>query len=204
MSLRRAQAEGPAGGPAARLYLVRHAAVTVRPDQPSEQWHLSFEGRQAAEALAEEPFWAGLGGLHTSPEPKATATAQRIAARHGLPIRIERDLREVEGRVWIAEGFQERVRRYLTGEPIDSWEPREAAQTRVRGCIDGIAARSEGSEVGVVSHGLALTLYLGDLLGLDATAAYQLWTGIGLPDVAVVDLHSRRLEREFRDAGAVK
>jgi hypothetical protein len=38
-----------------RLYLVCHAAVTVRPDQPASQWHLSPQGRVATEAFAHEP-----------------------------------------------------------------------------------------------------------------------------------------------------
>lgn len=180
-----------------RLHLVRHAAVTVRPNAAGPQWHLSPEGRAAAEALAEEPYWAELRGIHTSPEPKAVATAQRIAARHELSIRIEQDLREVENRGWVAEGYDDQVRRYLAGETIDSWERRDAALRRVRACIDGIAERHQGLEVGVVSHGLVLTLYLTDLLGLAAAASHELWAGMRFPDVAVVDPEARQLERAF-------
>lgn len=184
-----------------RLYLVRHAAVTVRPEQQPSQWRLSPEGRAATDALAGEPYWAGLRGLHTSPEPKAAATAQRIAARHGLPVWIERDLREVEGRAWVDEGLQELVRRYLAGEAVEGWEPREEALGRVRSCIDAIAARPGNADVAVVSHGLILTVYLSDLLGLDASASYELWMRIGFPDVAVVDTEARRVERRFGQRG---
>ena len=180
-----------------RLLLVRHAAVTVRPSAPGPQWHLSPEGRAAAGALADEPYWAELRGIHTSPEPKAVATAQRIAARHGLPIRIEQELREVENRGWVEEGYEDQVRRYLAGETIDSWGPRDAALRRVRACIDGIVERHQGLEVGVVSHGLVLTLYLTDLLGLDAVASHDLWASMRFPDVAVVDPEARQLERAF-------
>ncbi len=39
-----------------KLYLVRHAGVTVRPALPSALWHLSLEGRAAADVLADAPF----------------------------------------------------------------------------------------------------------------------------------------------------
>lgn len=180
-----------------QLYLVRHAGVTARPGQPAPGWHLSTEGRAAAEALADEPYWAGLPALHSSPEAKAVGTAQRIAARHGLPIRIEQDLREVENRVWVNQGYREQARRYLEGDAVHGWEPREVALGRVRACIDGIVARHREQAIAVVSHGLVLTLYLADLLGLGGAASYELWARIRFPDIAVVDPEARRLEREF-------
>ena len=179
-----------------RLYLVRHAAVAVRPDAPAAQWRLSPEGRAGAEALGAERFWADVASIATSPEPKAVATAQRIAAPHGLPLRIEPDLREVE-RGWAGEGYRELVRRYLAGEVVDGWEPREQVVGRVRACIDRTVAANAGRAVAVASHGLALTLYVAYLLGLDAAAAFDLWSRLRLPDLAVVDLETRRMEREF-------
>lgn len=181
-----------------RLYLVRHAGVTQRPELPGALWHLSPEGRRQAEELGKEPYWAGVRGLHTSSEPKAVGTAQRIASASDLPIRVEPELREVEGRPFVErEVYLDQARRYLAGEAVEGWEPRDEALARVRGCIDGIVGRHPGLEVGIVSHGLALTLYLSDLLGLDGAAAYELWAGIRMPDVAVVDPEARKLERAF-------
>jgi broad specificity phosphatase PhoE len=181
-----------------RLYLVRHGAVTVREEQPSAQWHLSAEGRAAVESLAGEPFWASLAIVYSSPEPKAVATAQRLAGPHKLALRIERDLREVE-RPWVAEGYEDVARRYLDGEAIAGWEARADALDRVRKCIDGIVA--QGEDTAVVSHGLALTLYLQDMLDLDAEASNALWRSIRFPDVAIVDPQARTLEREFGATG---
>ncbi len=180
-----------------RLLLVRHAMPTIRPDAPGADWRLSPKGRAGAAALAEEPYWADLSVIHTSSEPKAIGTAQRIAAHHGLRILIEDGLREVGGRPWTGEGYSELGRRYLAGEPVGQWEPAEAALARVRDCIDGIVARSEGSDAALVSHGLALTLYLADLLGLDADASFVVWSGMRLPDVAIIDPAARRVARQF-------
>lgn len=180
-----------------RVYLVRHAAVTVRADAPAEQWHLSPEGRAAAEALAEDPRWASVALVYTSPEPKAVATAQRIAARHGLAIVIERDLREVDGRAWTSEDYREVVRRYLAGETVDSWAACDGARERIRSCIERIAAQQASDEIAIVSHGLVLTLYVSDLLGLDAAGAHDLWSRMRYPDAAIVDPQARQVERAF-------
>lgn len=180
-----------------RLYLVRHAAPAVGgPESPAVHWHLSPEGRAAADALAGAPYWSELSVLYTSPEPKALGTAQRIAARHGLPIRVERDLREVEGRSWANEGYEDLARRYLAGEDV-GWEAKAAVLTRVRSCIDRIVKRGEGSDAAVVSHGLALTVLLADRLALDGSAAHELWSRMRLPDVAVLDTETGTLAREF-------
>ena len=181
-----------------RLYLVRHSCVTVRPERPGAEWHLSQEGRAAADALADAAHWTELDAIHTSPEPKASSTAQRITARHGLPIHIERDLREVEGRSWTDQAeYRQQVRRYLAGEDIEGWEAIQEVQHRVRACIESIIEQDAGRDVAVVSHGLALTVYLAGLLELDAAAAYKMWAGIRFPDIAIVDPRARCLERAF-------
>lgn len=179
------------------LCLVRHSTVAPDANLPGPQWHLSPEGREAAGALAREPFWQELHGIHTSVEPKAVATAQRLAAPHELPIRIERDLREVEGCEWVASGYAGQVGAYLAGEPPDGWEPVEVARSRVRACIDGIVERHTERNVGIVSHGIVLTLYLADVLNLDANAAIDLWRSIRFPDVAIFDPERKQFEREF-------
>jgi broad specificity phosphatase PhoE len=167
------------------LHLVRHAAVTVRPEIDGPLWHLSPEGRAGADALAGEPFWQDVERLLASSEPKAYGTGQRIAAKHGLPLRIEHDLREVSDRAWVAGGYEELVRRYFAGENV-GWEPRDAALARVRACIEAIASTADG-DVAVVAHGLVLTLYLSDLLGLDSPAAFELWSRIRFPDVCTLE-----------------
>ena len=182
------------------LYLVRHSQVGVQAERPGPEWHLSEEGRTASEALGQEPRWGTLARLYTSPEPKAVATAQRLAAPHGLLITIEAALREVENRPWVGEGYAEQVRRYLAGEAADPWEAKAGALDRVRACLAGISGRHPEGDVGVVSHGLVLTIYLADLAGLDGAAAYELWQRIRMPDVAVVDPVAATIERAFGES----
>ncbi len=179
-----------------QLYLVRHAAVVVRPDQPSEQRHLSPDGRAAAEALASEAGWTTLARLYTSSEPKAIATAQRIATRNGLPITIEPALGEIE-RPWTGGDYRELARRYLLGEPVEGWEPHDAATDRIRASVEAITSAHGEAGLGVVSHGLILALYLAQLLELDGPATADFWDGISFPDYAIVDLEAHRLVRPF-------
>ena len=179
-----------------KLYLVRHAAATVRPELPSTQWHLSPEGRAAADALAEESFWPAVRGIDMSAEPKAAATAQRIAARHGLPICVEPELREVE-RPWTEGDYAHFAYSYLAGGAVDGWEARAQALTRMQRSIDRIVAQRDGRDFVIVSHGLALTLYLSHVLALDIVTAWELWSEMRFPDLAILDLGSHRLERSF-------
>ena len=131
------------------------------------------------------------------PDPEDIATAQRLAAPHSLPIRTDDALREVGGRPWVGEGYAEQAERYLAGELLVDWEPAETVLARVRGCIEGILTQHEGADAALVSHGLVLTLYLGDLLGLDASASYDAWRGIRLPDVAIIDPGAKRVVKAF-------
>jgi broad specificity phosphatase PhoE len=175
-----------------RLYLVRHAAVTVRPEAPSALWHLSPDGRTAAAALAEHDQWASVATVYCSSEPKAIGTAQRIAWRHGLRLQIEHDLHEVE-RPWTEGDYRALVRRYFAGDTLDGWEPSKSALARVRGAIEAIV--TAGGDAAIVSHGLALMLYISDLIGLDGAQTFEMWSGISFPDVAAVE--DGRLVRRF-------
>ncbi len=179
------------------LYLVRHAAVTPRPEEPGALWHLSPEGRAAAEQLGAEAYWSDVSMIYTSDEPKAVATAQRLAAPNDLPIRIERYLREVEGRAWVDSGYAEQVHAYLSGDGPKGWEPIDEARSRMRDAIDAIDGRHADKDVGVVSHGIVLALYLSDVVGLSTTQAIELWEGIRFPDVAIFNPTEDSFEREF-------
>jgi broad specificity phosphatase PhoE len=178
------------------LYVVRHAAAQVIPDRPSEQWHLSPAGRAAADALAREDVWATLAELYCSAEPKAIATAQRIAAHNALSIAVELALGEVH-RPWTDGDYRDAARRYLRGEAIAGWEPREAVTERVRACLNSIVSQHGEADIGIVSHGLAVSLLVSDVLSLDDEATAMLWDGIGFADYAAIDVASRQLRRPF-------
>ncbi len=78
------------------LYLVRHAEVLLRGDQPMTEWQLSPTGEQQARDLSRSPVWRDLTLIASSPEAKAVATAQPTADAAGLELQIEPDLHEVD------------------------------------------------------------------------------------------------------------
>ena len=122
--------------------LVRHAMTIVDRARPSEEWVLSDDGREAARALRLS------GSARSSSEPKALETA-RLA---GLDATPDDRLREVR-RPW-SDDYEADVARYLACEDLPGWEPREAALVRLHDVLDGFDGIA-------VTHGLAISLYLG-------------------------------------------
>lgn len=122
--------------------LVRHAMTIVDRSRPSEEWVLSDDGRAAARALRLA------GPARSSSEPKALETA-RLA---GLDATPDDRLREVR-RPW-SDDYAADVERYLGGEDLPGWEPRATALERLHAALDGF----EGV---AVTHGLAISLFLG-------------------------------------------
>jgi broad specificity phosphatase PhoE len=174
------------------VYLVRHVEVALVDGVPAHEWLPTQAGLEAARRLATVPSWRDVDLVATSTEPKARATAEPIAASAGVPVRAEGDLREVAREPAPLVGAAEhgdRVRRYLEGEPIEGWEPREHAHRRFERCLDGLVAETHGS-LAIVSHATVLALYLG--LTPDE------WAAIPLPAVAVADPRDRRLLRPFQ------
>lgn len=167
----------------ARLVLVRHAAVELVDGVPPEEWRLTEAGEAAAAELAESPSLAGVERAVSSPEPKARATAEAL----GLPVELDDRLCEVRRageRVRTLDEHRERVARYLAGEPPEGWEPLEDVQRRVVAAIE----EHEGP-LAVVSHGMALTLYLAWLRGRPPDL--EEWREMPLPAVCVVDRAAR-------------
>ena len=65
------------------LILVKHAMPTLEPEVPSRAWHLSDAGRARCLPLAEQIAAYRPVAIAASAEPKATETAQIVAAPRG-------------------------------------------------------------------------------------------------------------------------
>ena len=182
-----------------RLVLVRHAQVRLDPELAPERWELTAEGRAAADRLARLDLLAGVEAVVTSPEPKARATAEPIAAAVGVELRVERGLREAErGAAPVDDraAFVARVDAWLDGTPVPGWEERDAAAERIVACIERLLDGSSG-DLAVVSHGTVLSLYLARLRRQERVALTD-WEAIPLPAVAVVDPVERRILESWR------
>ena len=158
---------------------MRHAQPAIRADVPAPRWELSAEGRAAAARLAEDPAFDGVRVVASSPEPKAVATAEPIAARLRVTVTIDDDLRETERPdipILSVADHEALVARYLEGESLDGWEPHAEVRARMTAAIERL--RDVDGDVAVVSHGRALALHLG--------LSPEEWAAIPLPAVVAV------------------
>jgi len=144
------------------VILVRHALPEVVPGVPPAEWELGPAGRAAARDLA-----ARLDGalVVSSDEPKALQTAEEIAAHLGAELIVDHRLAEAQRPGEWDPGYRGRAARYVGGEAVDGWEPRAEVLARI-----SAAARGDI----VVTHGLALTLFVG--------RGPEFWAALRFPD----------------------
>ena len=82
-----------------RVFLVRHCQASGNLDgvfQGSIDTDITQTGQQQLEQLRERFRLQKLDAVYTSPLLRARLTADAVNFYHGLPVRIEQDLREIE------------------------------------------------------------------------------------------------------------
>lgn len=77
-----------------RLVLVRHGKPEIEEGTPSTQWPLSQPDLEAAASLATQLLDFKFQSITSSPELKATGTAEAIAEKLGLKVELDDDLAE--------------------------------------------------------------------------------------------------------------
>ncbi|MGH2934268.1 MAG: histidine phosphatase family protein [Gaiellaceae bacterium] len=134
------------------LLLVRHGETDWNAER---RWQghtdvpLNERGREQARALGEEIASAGrVDAIYASDLSRAHDTARIIAARLGVPVVVDRDLREID--VGSREGLMGDIDRPWDGEP------HEAHAERILRAVHRIAERHPGERVLVVTHGGSL------------------------------------------------
>ncbi|MFG3347608.1 histidine phosphatase family protein [Streptomyces sp. NPDC048018] len=117
------------------------------------------QARAAADALARR---GGIGAIVTSPMRRCQETAHWAAARLGLSVRVDRDLREADFGAW--EGLTFAQVRERHPDDLDAWlaspesppsgggETMRQVTRRVTAVRDELLARHAGATVLVVSH----------------------------------------------------
>jgi broad specificity phosphatase PhoE len=165
------------------LLLVRHSVPEIDPTRPAEEWRLSEEGRARCGPLATRLAGYGPAALVSSTEPKAWETAELLARLLGLDVRESDALRETARRTvpWLAPEEFRRALRALFERPdeVAFGEERAVdALARFSSAVEGLDERTI-----VVSHGTVISLYVASRTGRDA---FELWSGLRLPDLVVV------------------
>jgi broad specificity phosphatase PhoE len=166
---------------AAPITYVRHAMAAVEEGVDPADWHLGEATREQARTWADRlEVGEGIGALVSSTEPKALETAVAIAERWPAEVREDDRLREAT-RPWIGTGYRALAHRYLRGEAHEGWEPQAAVAERIAGAVGDARDAAAGAAVVIVTHGLALSIHLGDRLGADFDRE-SFWSRLAFPD----------------------
>jgi probable phosphoglycerate mutase len=183
-----------------RLLLVRHGRTEWnRLGRIQGQTDVALDAEGQAQAAALAPVIAGFDpvAIWSSDLERAAATANRIGAEVGHLPRFDARLRErsfgdLEG-ISHAE-FREQAPRdydaFRAGDfdQIASAEPSDVVASRMGQATDELLSRmGEGEAAVVVSHGAALKLLVGSLLGLSPTASVA--TLVGMANCAWTEIH---------------
>ncbi len=108
--------------------------------------------------------------IYSSDLARAVNTAEPLARLTGLPVSLDKDLRERHGGAW--EGLTDREIREFYPEAYQTWsppdgEPTAAVADRAAGAFERIADNMPGGTLTVVvSHGAAIGVGMSRLLGL--------------------------------------
>ncbi|MFJ9826748.1 histidine phosphatase family protein [Streptomyces sp. NPDC101160] len=150
------------------LVLLRHGETLLTPQRRlsgsgGSNPGLSPAGRRQADAVADAlAHRGGIEAVVTSPMRRCQETAQPVAARLGLRVQVDPDLREADFGAWEGLTFAEVRERHP--DDLSAWfaspeaPPSGAGETmhqvtrRVAAVRDGLLARYAGATVLVVSH----------------------------------------------------
>ena len=160
-----------------QLLLIRHGETDWNSAgrwQGHSDTPLNEEGRRQASALAE--LLDGADVVYSSDLARAKETAEILAARLTLPVRLDARLRERSFGSWegltsveIEERFPDDHRRWQAGEGFGATdaEPFEVFAARIRGFLEDVLGRHDGETVLVVAHGGSIRVIHALARGLD-------------------------------------
>lgn len=185
-----------------RVFLIRHGQTEPNRlgliqgqglDAP-----LNATGQAQAAALAARFADVPLDAVIASPMRRARATAEAVAAPHGLPVALDAGWMEMHWGVF--EGlaptddtdavFRRIVASWASGDfddRVEGGEPLLDVQARVLGAWQRLLDAHAGQTVAVVSHGRALRVLLASLLHADGLRAMPVFehSNTGVNELAV-------------------
>jgi broad specificity phosphatase PhoE len=171
-----------------RLILIKHSMPVVEPDVPAPQWQLSDVGKRRAAKLADAVAGMGATSLHSSDSPKAVETAEIIAARTELPLKINPDFKEhirddmpFGSDAWWRASVLDAIRR--PEELVIGSETTGDAGRRFAAAVKSAAAGSPPGDMVIVAHGTIISMFVSQLIGADPV---PIWESLGLPGLIAV------------------
>ena len=166
------------------IYLIRHAEAEgnlFRRAQGHWNGKVTERGRKQIDALAQRFEGVPIDAVYSSDLDRTVETAGALLRGRQLALHTTPELREIcmgvwEGQPWGELSYRWSEEMYKFNNDIEHWavpgsESFEHVQRRVTGEILAIASANEGGTVGVVSHGMAIKIFLMGVLGLTSADA---------------------------------
>lgn len=180
---------------AKHLILVKHSLPEILEDVPACEWHLSEDGRERAQRLAENLIRYQPEIIASSVEPKARETAVILAENLGLEFFEVENLHEHDrnGVPYHTKVIFQNLVQELFDKPhqlVFGNETASEALTRFRQAVDIVLNSYHDKTIVLVTHGTVISLYVAWLTGCDG---YSLWNELGLPAFVVLDIQSKIL-----------
>lgn len=145
---------------------------------------LSAEGRAQAEALGRNLAVDHVDAIYASDLTRAMETAAPLAARFGLPVISDPQLRELNFGAWEGRNFNDvnaenpnAMKNFYTDPEqadIPESEPFPEFQRRIAGRVREIVAQERGKRIVIVSHGASIRILLADLLSMPIRSIWHL------------------------------
>ena len=145
---------------------------------------LSAEGRAQAEALGRNLAVDHVDAIYASDLTRAMETAAPLAARFGLPVISDPQLRELNFGAWEGRNFNDvnaenpnAMKNFYTDPEranIPESEPFPEFQRRIAGRVREIVARERGKRIVIVSHGASIRILLADILSMPIRSIWHL------------------------------
>lgn len=169
--------EDQKGHDTTQLLLIRHG-LTDWVGHRLPGWtpgiHLSEEGRQQVEALAQRLASLPIDAIYASPLERTVETAEAIAAPHGLSVQLREDLGEIRIGEWTGRAIEDlakteewlAIRFYPSGVTIPGGETMHEMQARAVAELDAIRRAHPGATVAVVSHADVIKAAVAHYIGL--------------------------------------
>jgi len=161
----------------AQLLLIRHG-LTDWVGHRLPGWtpgiHLSEQGRQQAETLAQRLASLPIEAIYASPLERTVETAEAIAAPQGLSVQLRENLGELRIGEWTGQAIEDLAKKeewlaiqfYPSGANIPGGETMHEMQARVVAELDAIRKAHPGATVAVVSHADVIKAAVAHYIGL--------------------------------------
>jgi len=166
-----------------RLLFLRHFETAIDPNRPATQWSLSDAGLKQSKVFVES-WKRPLKGVWSSPEPKASTTAEALSIRIGAHLSVDPRLREVDRENSdLIKDYAAAVELYLQEAPgAPQWEPVGYVNERAASFLSSLSGAS--GDYLIVTHGLFMALTLSAYMNVDR---FAFWQSLGFGQLVEAD-----------------